>query len=474
MSNTQNNTNNKYIRVPAVQSGPYLSSNNRINVRIPPSVYDMSKSYVEVQIRTPTVDGDPGSGEGVYQVALSYNSVETEGLFNVGLVKNCRLSSNMAGILEETQNVNRLQTNLKHFQMSYDEKASLVNSLWNQFDRHGAKTSPTRTLYRLGSTPSTNDLARIPIYLKDLFGLGEAQELDTGKLGELDIQIELDIEKITSSIFVQTTAIGMNDVTSNTNDYVITNSIQEEADIPFYVGMKVEVKHSVSTTPVVVGNGVISSIARNATTGAVTVTCGVASGGAITDVQMVGILPGPTTTKISFEGLSAVMVELPSSSQNMSGGISYMSYELEQHNGNKNTSYSDTFQLSPECVNVIGLCRSTGLYSMNNDITDYRLVLDNNNLSDRQIIFDTSLYYDSLLRTTLNQGKRLRDLNKAVNVDVNDVKNAANTSAISVKVISTPCPQTSQNKLLQVNVNGGGNGLQGFDVYKQVMKTINV
>ena len=151
-----------------------------------------------------------------------------------------------------------------------------------------------------------------------------------------------------------------------------------------------------------------------------------------------------------------------------------MTYELEQHNGNGNTAYSDTFQLSPETVNVIGLCRSAGLYSRNDDITNYRLVLDNNNLSDRNVIFNTSLYYDSLLRTTLNQGKRLRDLNNAVDVTTVAFVTAATTDSFDVKMISTPTPQTLQNKLLQVNINGGGGGLQGFDVFKQVVKTISV
>ena len=475
MSNTVQSNNNKYVRIPAVQSGPYLSSNNRINIKIPPAVYDMSKSYVELQLRVPTVDAEPATGDGVYEVALRYNGQNAEGLFNCGLVRNCRLSSDMKGILEETQHVNRLRTNLKHFQMSYDEKNSLVNSLWNQYDRHGDRSSPCRTLYHLGSTLSTNDLGRFPVYLKDLFGLGEADELDTRKMGELDVQIELDIENISSQLYVRGTPIAMDNVAGASNDYDITNVIQETSDIPFYVGQKVQVRHNVTTGPATnLGNGLITAIARDASTGKVTVTCSRASGGAINEVQMTGIVPAGTTSSVSFEGASVVMVELPSSSKDMSGGISYMTYELEQHNGNGNTAYSDTFQLSPETVNVIGLCRSAGLYSRNDDITNYRLVLDNNNLSDRNVIFNTSLYYDSLLRTTLNQGKRLRDLNNAVDVTTVNFVTAATTDSFDVKMITTPTPQTLQNKLLQVNINGGGGGLQGFDVFKQVVKTISV
>ena len=471
MSNTIQSNEDKFVRIPSVQSGPYLSSNNRINISIPPNIYDMSKSYVELQVRMPTVDGESASGEGVYETSLAYNSQNLEGLFNVGLVRNCRLSSDMKGILEETQHVNRLRTNLNHFQLSIDEKSSLNNSMFNLYDRHGDKGNPCRSLYHLGSTKSTNNLARVPVMMSQIFGLGGASELDTRNMGTLDIQLELDIENITVATFVRATAIACDDIVGDTTVYKITNKIQETSDIPFYVGEKVVVKHT--NGGVTVGNGLITQIERQASDGTVSITCSQTSGGAITNVTLAGIVPGGTTASVSFEGASAVMVQKPQASVDMSGGVGYMTYELEQHNGNGNTSYSDTFSLSPECVNVVSLCRGTGLYSVNDNISDYRLVLDNNNLSDRNVRFDTSLYYDSVLRTTLNQGKRLRDLNKAVSALDANFKTAATTNSFSVKMISTPTPQSLQNKLLQMNINGTGGGLLGLDVYKQVQKVVS-
>ena len=142
----------------------------------------------------------------------------------------------------------------------------------------------------------------------------------------------------------------------------------------------------------------------------------------------------------------------------------------EKANGNSNTVFNDSFQLPPNCINAVLMSKhSNTLYSVSDDELDYRLVLDNNTLTDRPVKFRQPLYYDELSKWCLNGGKILKNLRYLVNTN-----STRKRQGQDVMYVGTHCPETAQNKILQVEVNTTLNGLRHVNIYKQVSKVVGV
>ena len=126
-------------RINSNQTGEYTTSNNVVSVTIPAGqVVDLSKSYLEITMRVPVVDGQPSSGNGVYNVQLAYGANFSNPIYNTSLIKNCRLSSQNQGLLEEINEVNVLTTNLKQMQESRSERlGNSYKSLNQVYDKNG-------------------------------------------------------------------------------------------------------------------------------------------------------------------------------------------------------------------------------------------------------------------------------------------------------------------------------------------------
>ena len=552
--NPQSST--RIVKIPANQSAPYLVGSNRVNVTIPRNnIINMLQSYLEAQIRLSTTDGDFGTGNATYNVNLYYGNDATLPLYTVGLVRNCRLSSDQMGILEETQNVNLLRTSLNHLTLSRNEQVSLqVNSTRQVYDRHKLKIGGLfRKLQGEGTIKSSDQLGRVPIPLNQLFGLARSSEVDLNRIGALDIEVELDISNIkaeiigkypakvlrtvagdTADVELQETfadetvvpfelddvielrqnngstlvgyknivdisvdiATGITtitldtstggaltnatlrkvviqdaeDVGGSTTDYQLKQKFQRLDGCPFYVNQKVRITRA--TGSVEVGIGLITGIARNSATGVVTVSTDVDSGGALTNVDVEVFVPDTTSVAISYEGLSAVVYQKMEKTVDDSAGYKYMTFETERKNGNNNSSYNDTFTLRPGCVNSYLMFDNGSLYSINNNAQNYRQILNNNNLTDRSVSFFTPLYYDNVLKTIINGGRRLRCLQDIVDADKRDVDTAEDDDAQQMKIVSTPTPATVGNKLLQINVEASSGGIQNVVCFKENMRVI--
>lgn len=552
--NSQSST--RIIKIPANQSAPYLVGSNRVNVTIPKNnIINMLQSYLEAQVRISTTDGDVGSGNGTYNVNLHYGADTSKPLYTVGLVRNCRLSSDQMGILEETQNVNLLRTSLNHLTLSRNEQLSLqVNSTRQVYDRHKLKIGGLfRKLQGEGTIKSSDQLARIPIHLNQLFGLARASEVDLNKLGSLDIEVELDISNINAEIigkypakvlrtvggdvdevelqqtypsisaipfevgdkvdlrqdngstllnYKNITDVQLNfatsvatitldsttggaltdatlrkvviqnaeDVGGATTDYVLKQKYQRLDGCPFFVNQKIRVTQTEGS--IEVGLGLITGISRSVTSGVVTISTDVNSGGAVSDLDIEVYVPDATTAVISYEGLSAVIYQKMEKTIDDSAGYQYMTFETERKNGNNNTSYNDTFNLRPACVNSFLMFDNGTLYSVNDNAQSYRQILNNTNLTDRPVEFLTPLYYDNILKTIINGGRKLRCLQNITNANKRDVDTAEDDESQEMKIVTTPTPATVGNKLLQINVEATNTGVQNVVCFKENMRVI--
>jgi hypothetical protein len=542
------NLTTRIVKIPANQAGPYSTGTHRVSVTIPRNrIIDMSKSFLEVEVNINTVDGDAGTGSGVYPVNLAYGQSRVNPAFNVSLIRNCRLSSEMLGAIEETQDVNHLRTNLNHLQLSRSEQQSLsYNSLNQSINRYGQRYSIFRQLNGEGSVASVPQLGRIPVKLSQLFGMGELQEVDTSITGDLNVEVELDINNLSAQFlnsqeegFIAVTggagvsvlpitatytarsfplSVGQGVLVYHTNNTVrvgfrritaidfagstvtvdsalpgaITNlsllpseffpcidvnggtSVTLEGTyetlngLPFYVGQKIEVSAGNGGTVDV--STIVTTITRS-DAGVVLLGITGDTGGNLTNVRIRPIIPTGSSATAVFENLQLVLHEKSNKTMDASGGYRIYSYQTERSNGNGNQIYNGSFNLPPQCINAILMNNiSNDLYSTNVGVSDYRLVLDNNNLTDRPVAIYEPLYYDELSKWNVNGGTTLKNLS-SVNQSENYNEKGQQAPGMNVVYVGTHCPITSSNKNLQVEINStgaGANGINNVNVYKQL------
>ena len=188
----------RYIRLESSQAGPYTASNNNFDVTIPASMNycDLSRSYLELQIRINTSDPDSASGEGVYVAGLRYKD-SVMPLYTPGLIRRAQLDSDLMKGLESISEANVIATNVIALTKSRDEKESLeFQSTFSRYDRFGDKNTIFTSLNKQGTTPSAQVVARVPILLKDLFGLCEISDFNFKPTGDLLLRFQLDIANI--------------------------------------------------------------------------------------------------------------------------------------------------------------------------------------------------------------------------------------------------------------------------------------
>ena len=120
---------------------------------------------------------------------------------------------------------------------------------------------------------------------------------------------------------------------------------------------------------------------------------------------------------------------------------------------------------------------TNNLNSRPNGLRSMRLRLNNQDLTDRSIIVRperSPLYYDRLSMTLLNSNIPLKCLN-GVNFAMNETLLVnQNNNGEQLIVGGNPVPITNTEKLLQVNLEYTGTGLQQLNLYKQVLRSVGI
>jgi hypothetical protein len=215
----------RIVRYHSVQSGPFTDSNKVVDLKIPsgPS-YDLDSSFVEIEA---SVDV---AGNNIWDVQVKYNNIDRP-IHNVALVRNSRLSSEYNGMIEEINAVDVLQSNLLHWNQSYSEKVSLSpTSLYQIHNADQNMWSPFRTFNTYNSQNSTNNNARLRIPLKQLMGLGYLKSFNSNKVGDMNLRLELNTDKIGAYV-IGSPQEACNDIGAGAGDSAIltlTNNFANE------------------------------------------------------------------------------------------------------------------------------------------------------------------------------------------------------------------------------------------------------
>lgn len=165
--------------------------------------------------------------------------------------------------------------------------------------------------------------------------------------------------------------------------------------------------------------------------------------------------------------------------------LNYMAITTEQFTGQPQQYFQRMFQLEPQAVNVYIMFDHpdvNDIQSVQDNIKEFRLRLDNEDLTDRQVLaqlnnsskFRSPLYYDRIAMTLLNGNYQLKslveDIQGVVKRNINQTLNSRR-----ITMIANPVPVSQSEKMLQLNIETSDeNGVGKMVLFKQVIRAVNL
>jgi hypothetical protein len=497
---------NKYSLISSKEAGAFTDQNRIINFTIPEGgVYDMSQCFVQLVTRCVTLTDQ------VHNMCLK-NSTSSLTPKNVDMIRNCWLSGDKVGKLEDITRVNVLQSNLLELTKSTTEKMCLVDSIYQVRDfQEGMLLSPWTELHKEGTSPSTYRDAYLRIPLNQLFSLGNSI-IDTSKTGALTVHVEL--EKLTYLEFVEVKMFHspalkdegkFQSVTTATNQ-ITTLAWTGSAGIkyesieasPYFVGQKLSLSWTVEPPmePIPV---VVQGITYNVVEKTITLTIDYTFSQEPTTiyenvtVAEVEAPAGFATLSIATANLGVAEV----SGGKMAGDVlEYMTWSVEQYSNNAN-SLEKIFEVEANAVNAFLMFNNntSNLISNNKKVSEYRMRIDNSDVYDRNIrvnyndevgrvLCHDPLHYDALNRTMLNASlplKNLTCLNMIRDTDDHFVTLAERFKGgldreLSLLMLCTPLPLTQGMKKLQFSVSTkeAEDKVENVILFKQIIRSVKL
>jgi hypothetical protein len=484
---------NKEIKFQSNQGGPFTTAQNRVSFNIPASgVYDLSNSYINLNLEMNVVENETASGVGIYNMDLgwTHGSSENPKFNNVSLVKNAVLKTGISSV-ENIRRVDILKQAMLTYKTSFEENTSKSYFTSNQLAKPitSFHSGIYRDFVKEGSVKSkNNNIAPVKIPLGDIWDFCfQAEEFDASRANGASMELELNIDRV-ASIF-RDNLIYANENIKKFEDINVegdVNTVQTVAKTtsllqsPYYTGQKLKI--SATHTD---GGGsnitdkevVIASIARDSSTGVISLTFeqnwgNLATGKEYSDITVVAEAPASAT--VSFNFAEIILVQLPKSSSDIDV-IEYSTFSTEETNGNNIESFQNMYMVEPHADGVV-ICFPdlvSDLVSNNKALESYRLRLDNEDLTDRDVFVNTPLYYDRISMALSNFRMRLKNIYGNNGSSKNDWQQTYGEENFDVKVIMAPLPQKDQpfDKMLQVNLNAGldpGNGIRKLVLFKHL------
>ncbi len=507
----------RITKVNSVQGGDFSPTQNLCDFIIPSGmVINMKKSHLMINC-----DIQNAGTAGINNTVLTKTSFargETLGLVPAPImVKHASLEFENVGKVEDIRDVNVLRCNLDEYEKDPIEKVCNSYRGFNGInDGNILSGSPFRDLVKEGDVVSTNKSHDIRVDMKDLFGLGQVEQLDTGRYGQGMAHFTLDLDDIGFQTYAGKTADDAQgggywaqverrsnpvDTALSTNGsvgtrgalnsgtiaaadvagaiYPMTRDYDSLEDSPFYVGQQVEYSFTNSATPPapVTETKTINDISYNSATKKISLTVDSAltpsGAGDLTLVSLTGVDSPANSLKVN--NVTLVLYE-DTTGQAPPSSIQYKSYTVEKDTENAITAYSKMFYVEPECANMI-VCVPDGdttgpttasKYISDLDISDYRLRVNGVDLTNRAIKMNSPEHWDRLGRTFLNMDNELKSIRSRV-TKISNHRDAE--PAAEVKLIAECFPVTSSAKQVQIDINSG-NGVRSIYLFKEVVREI--
>lgn len=502
----------KVLKYQAEEAGPY-SDGDVVHFVMPANgTVDLSKSYINIDVDVSddneVLANDATKRNAYHNLQLKVaNNAQNYRIHPFTMVRNVS-ASNDKGKLEHIRNVNALMTNISQFAMDREEyysQAIMKAGASTQFGQ-----SVFRQLNRLGEITSQVKTGQIKIPLKQIMGLGLIKEYPSGAVGDTHFSLELQPSKLLAHEITMP-QIDCYNIVNNTTaalpvNYIYLNTVHggqqiDSTNIPCWVGQVVTVNFTNGAAAVaavgrkiikieevneqfantaayvpagggaparfnytyqlgrikVTFNAAIENIAAPNPTAAADATERTMSGINIENVA-ISALPTPVFSR-------AELVVYRSSTQVSKDSIVYPSFTSEEFSFDEVSQYQKQFYLEPNCINVMVMKPiASSLSSTDAHINSYRMRLEQKDLTDRDVVINSPLYYDRLSTTFGNAGLPLKNL---------DNGNGNTPSFVACNYV----PLTNNSKVFSFVMQAtAGNELTAGPgiLYKQVEKVLQM
>ena len=168
--------------------------------------------------------------------------------------------------------------------------------------------------------------------------------------------------------------------------------------------------------------------------------------------------------------------------------IQYSTFETEEFTTSATLAFQRMMECPPNCTNLYVMRPEDGsgngqLVSLQGKISDYRIRVDNRDVSDRPINLRESgattkgtcadpLHHQKLAIALQNSGLQLKSLNeRRQNLVANEGLSSKNFDTDTL-LIGQVLPITQSPKNVQININSDSQGIQRLILFKEVLKQI--
>ena len=211
---------NSQIKINSNEGGVFNASNNKVSFTIPEGDhYDLSTSYVNLVMSVPIASEVPKNANdvgtepptGIYCPDVQFlddaGTAQNERLENSALLRSCVLSCERKGNIERIQRADVVTQNLNNFSYSQDGATSTCyERICQEVPIQGFKSSIFVEQIKEGTDVSRN-LLRQPVRIKlsDVMNFCKVQQYSTEKYGRTTIDLELNLDKIAATQYLNST-----------------------------------------------------------------------------------------------------------------------------------------------------------------------------------------------------------------------------------------------------------------------------
>lgn len=484
----------KILKLVSEQTAPFNPSLNKVDIKLPQNLgaVDLSRTCIMLNVRLK----DSSSGDLLGLQDASFQ----EGLDARCLIKNCTISSDKHGVLEQISAANVLWANLDQVENDFEDLNSKRYYGYSTSDNKGYFIEQVKNGDGAVQSKQKTNL-RIP--LSHLFGIAKIKQFPLNLAGNCTIHLEFedDTIQIVPLLFKKVTSgkidLGTGQSTSATNkNIVIARRTPEELN--YYIGQPVTVKASNANVQTK-----INAMAYDGTNVTITVNDAVVFNANAGENLITGKDSTVINTDLTYEvmdvELEVYQYQLNSNQQgNLSNKVrkginmNFITYGLERVNMPTvaaSSVYDRQFDLEPNTINVLGMMPITNsnpvtnkanpFYARFDNIKSYRWKLNGIDTTDRDVVPLQSLYNDRLI-STLSSGflkvKNLR-LNNGLGPASLGYTAASTDRDPESNMIVQPIPLNQGPQILQLRINQGASAMSAnkiFHLYKQVQKSIKI
>ena len=140
--------------------------------------------------------------------------------------------------------------------------------------------------------------------------------------------------------------------------------------------------------------------------------------------------------------------------------INYTTYFTEEDTTNSGKVLQKIYQANADAVNCVMLCPTSNDRQTSdfNRLKDYRIRIDNKDLTDRNVTYLSALYFDDRHKALLNMGEQAMNLTGSRDYAFQSQTNAAvlargSNNCVVMDVIMFPLPPSNRPKMIEVNID---------------------